>query len=227
MPVRKVSNRGGNIIGFYPSIKMGRMVAFESTIERDLLYLLDFDASIADYSEQPLVIDYVMEGKKYTYTPDFEVKFTDGNHSLIECKPEELVNSAKNQPKFNAGRAWCHENSWDYVIVTDTKLRQGFCLRNIKFLVQFARHSIPPTLSYKILHHLESAGNYAPIREIIDASLYNTSETRPLILAAVFQMLFFQSLHVDLTDAPLSENSVVTPYPSRMNNDEYDSLLGR
>ena len=37
MPVRKVSNRGGNTIGHFPSLKMGRMIDYESLIERDLI----------------------------------------------------------------------------------------------------------------------------------------------------------------------------------------------
>ena len=36
MAVRKVSNRGRNMIGRFPSLKLGRMVAYESLIELDL-----------------------------------------------------------------------------------------------------------------------------------------------------------------------------------------------
>jgi hypothetical protein len=39
MSVRKVTNRGGNIIGKFPSFKMKRAIQFESTLERDYLYL--------------------------------------------------------------------------------------------------------------------------------------------------------------------------------------------
>ena len=74
MAVRKVSNRGGNIIGHFPSLKMRRMVAFESTIERDYLYLLDYDPSVTNFEEQPLTISYAYQGKSYHYTPDFRVR---------------------------------------------------------------------------------------------------------------------------------------------------------
>jgi hypothetical protein len=57
MPVRKVHNRGENIIGKFPSLKMKRMVSFESTIERDYLYLLDYEADITHFEEQPLTIE--------------------------------------------------------------------------------------------------------------------------------------------------------------------------
>jgi len=45
-PVRKATNRGKNIIGYFPSVKMGRMINFESLIERDFIYLLDFEQEV-------------------------------------------------------------------------------------------------------------------------------------------------------------------------------------
>ena len=39
MPVRNVSNRGGNAIGRFPSLKMQRMIAFESLLERDFIWV--------------------------------------------------------------------------------------------------------------------------------------------------------------------------------------------
>jgi hypothetical protein len=70
MPVRKVSNRGGNIIGKFPSIKMRRMIAFESLLERDFIYLLDYDKDVEWFEEQPLTIEYQHEGKRRHCIPD-------------------------------------------------------------------------------------------------------------------------------------------------------------
>jgi hypothetical protein len=75
MSVRRVSNRGGNIVGHFPSLKLGRMVAFESLIERDFIYLLDYEPAVEHFSEQPLVIRYQHAGKKRQYTPDFHVVY--------------------------------------------------------------------------------------------------------------------------------------------------------
>jgi hypothetical protein len=73
MPVRKVSNRGGNTIGHFPSLKMGRMIDYESLIERDLIYLLEFEQDVTWYAEQPLTIPYHYEEKERDYTPDFHI----------------------------------------------------------------------------------------------------------------------------------------------------------
>ena len=73
MPVRNVTNRGGNVIGRFPSLKMQRMIAFESLLERDFIYLLDYDAAVTWFEEQPLTIEYEHEGKLLHYTPDFHL----------------------------------------------------------------------------------------------------------------------------------------------------------
>ncbi len=86
MPVRKVSNRSKkNTIGDFPSIKMKRMIAFESLIERDGIYTFDFDPDVLAFEEQPFSIEYEHEKKKRRYTPDFLLKKLD--HSVVvECK---------------------------------------------------------------------------------------------------------------------------------------------
>jgi hypothetical protein len=50
MPVRRVTHHGGNIIGKFPSLKMGRMICFESSLERDYVYTLDFEADILSFA---------------------------------------------------------------------------------------------------------------------------------------------------------------------------------
>ena len=103
MPVRKVSNRGGNVVGRFPSLKMGRMIAFESLLERDFIYLLDYNARVEWFEEQPLMIEYVEADRPLHYTPDFQV-LEAGQCVLVECKPESFVESVDNQRKFAAAR---------------------------------------------------------------------------------------------------------------------------
>jgi len=74
MPVRKVSHHGKNIIGRFPSVKLERMVAYESLLELDFLYLLDFERDVITYEEQPVTIDYEHNRKQLRYTPDFILK---------------------------------------------------------------------------------------------------------------------------------------------------------
>ncbi len=113
MAVRKVSHRGGNMIGKFPSLKMKRMIAFESLIEQDCLYVLDYEPDVEFIGEQPFTIEYPFGGKTLRYTPDFHV-IRRGRNWLIECKPDSLVETDDNRRKFNAARAWCAERDWTF-----------------------------------------------------------------------------------------------------------------
>jgi hypothetical protein len=58
-------------VGKFPSLKLGRMVGYQSLIERDFIYLLDFDATVTTYAEQPFSLHYKDGSKQRRYTPDF------------------------------------------------------------------------------------------------------------------------------------------------------------
>lgn len=222
MPVRKVSNHGRNIIGYFPSIKMGRMVAFESTIERDLIYLLDFADQVHTFSEQPCVISYLDGDIKRTYTPDFQLQLCNRCQVMIECKPEAVIDLEANQRQFNAGRAWAEAHSWKYEIITDEWLRAGCRLQNIKFLTRYARHQIPFTLKDRILHILSDVEAEVPVRELA----YAVSVKEPALgLAAIFQMTFYHELRVALHERQIDLDTKVKQAPSGESKDEHASLF--
>jgi len=100
-PSRKISNTGSKKnIGFFPSIKNGRPVAFESHIERDFLYLLEYDRNVVNYYEQPFTINYKQNDRQRRYTPDFLVIRSDKTQ-VIEIKPYEkyieIISSEENK----------------------------------------------------------------------------------------------------------------------------------
>ncbi len=103
MPVRNVSRHRGSAVGQFPSMKMNRMIAFESLLERDFIYLLDYDPGITWFEEQPVRIEYVQEEKLRHYTPDF-LLLEQGHQVLVECKPERFVDAAENSRKFTVAR---------------------------------------------------------------------------------------------------------------------------
>ena len=207
MPVRKVSNRGGNTIGHFPSLKMGRMIDYESLIERDLIYLLEFEQDVTWYAEQPLTIPYHYERKERDYTPDFHIIRVDRN-ILVECKPQELVKSDENRPKFDAARAWCAAREWTFQVVTDAQLRSGYRLRNVKLLMQFARYKIEPEVTGHIRAFLYTT--LAPVT-VADV-MVNTMPDRPQsAMIPILHMAFHHELVLPLDDAPISVHSLVRP----------------
>ena len=77
MPVRIVpKNYRNHLTGLVPNSRTQAMTAFESTLERDFLLLLDFDPDVEFYEEQPLKITYHDEaGQRRTSTPDVLVRY--------------------------------------------------------------------------------------------------------------------------------------------------------
>src|SRR5260221_3739743 len=156
MPVRKIANHGRNIIGLFPSLKMGSMIAYESLIELDLLYFLDYEREVEVFEEQPLTIDYFHDGKTYRYTPDFHVIKT-GQHWLLECKPRRLISSEENQRKFAAAEEWCQQNGWIFAVITEEQLRAGHRLRNVKTLTYYARHNVVQSVAAQARSCIQSS----------------------------------------------------------------------
>ena len=200
MPVRKVSSRGGNVTGFFPSIKMKRMVAFESLIERDYLYFLDYDTGIEWFEEQPLTIECPHEGMILRYTPDFHTVEA-GRDVLVECKPLAFVDRDENQRKFKAARIWCTDQGWIFRVVTDDELRTGSRLENIKLLTRYARHTIEPQAKgriYALLHTARAAMSIDEVAKSINGADYATA------MAAVLCMAFHHEIHIPLEEGPIS-----------------------
>jgi len=227
MAVRKVSNKGGNVIGYFPSTKMGCMVAFESTIERDLIYVLEFEPDVKSFAEQPFAITYIHEGKERTYTPDFQADLANGCSIILECKPQPLVNKPENQLKFMAGKTWCAQNFANYQVVTDDMLRAGLGLPNIKFLYQFARHSIPANVKNAVIHEVKVSRTGISVLEIAEAVTCSEGSNKNLIITAIFQMVFFHELYIDLFASPINVNSLITMDFQRAENNEYAEIFNR
>lgn len=205
MKVRQVSNRGRNIIGQLPSIKLGRMVDFESQIERDFIYLIDFDPVVTWYAEQPLFIDYSHEGKGYRYTPDFHL-LRDERNVVVEIKPDKFISRPDNQRKFKAASTWCAERDWQFQVVTESQIRAGFRLQNIKRLTQFARYDVPPSVQEEILSAVGCLPTPVTIAAVMTA--LNPQSPQSMVIP-ILHMAYHHQLSVPLDDALITPDSAV------------------
>lgn len=206
MAVRKVSNRGGNIIGHYPSLKLGRMVAFESLIERDFVYLLDYEPEVEHFMEQPLTIRYIHEDKPRRYTADFQV-LCNGRIFLFECKPASRVDEPVNQMKFEAARAWCQEQGWVFRIVTDAQLASNWRVANIKLLAQFARYPISPEIQGRVFAVLAEHSQPLKISEVMQCV---QPQAPQFIMIPILRMAFHCEVYIPLNEAPITADSPIT-----------------
>jgi hypothetical protein len=211
MPVRKVSNRGGNAIGRFPSTKMGRMIAFESLLERDFIYLLDYDPAVDWFEEQPLSIEYTYETKLLHYTPDFHL-FECGRHVLVECKPERFVETEENRRKFAVAQEWCEKQGWEFRVLTDKQVRSGFRLQNVKLLAQYARQKVDIVIRSQIRTFLQETQVEISIRNL---ALAIFPDDPSAAIASIFCLAYHHAISLSLDEAPISEVTSVLLFSKR------------
>jgi hypothetical protein len=185
---------------------MGRMIAFESLIERDLISLLDYEPRVAEFVEQPLTITYEDQGKSRTYTPDFQARLREGRQLLFECKPQRLVTAPDNQMKFSAARQWCQRQGWEFVVVTDAQLATGWRVKNIQLLTQFARHHLAAETEKRILTCLAGWAGTARVEEVMQ---HIAPQNPPTALIPMLHLTFHQGLQIPLDEAPITPASPV------------------
>lgn len=206
MGVRKITNKGGKkVIGKFPSLKMERLVCWESQIERDYIYLLEFDPAVASYAEQPLRISYHLDGKERRYTPDFLVKRADKN-LIVEVKREEAAKKEEMQQLFRVVSAICAHDHYEFVVVTDTMIRVQPRLDNIKLLTRYQRIPIHDPQYQIICNELFSKSSEVCLSEVMQFFA-----SRNIGKQVVFSLLYWGVLAVDLTQLITAESVVSFP----------------
>lgn len=143
MVARKAVTRSGRgMRGYFPSQKMGRMVAWESVLERDAILLFEFSPGVARYQSQPELVFYPdSDGSVLRkYFPDFAVTLGDGAEIQIEVKPSSKLIRQKDADKYRAIAAHYQAQSRRYRILTELEIRREPLHANLKNL---ARHTRP------------------------------------------------------------------------------------
>lgn len=205
MPVRNVWNRGQNIIGKFPSHKIHRMVQFESLIERDVIYLLEYDQNVLNYEEQPVEIQYQDGPVTRRYIPDFLVTFANEKKCLVECKPKKFVNHPKNLTKYIAAEEWCKSHGMQFFLAIDDYIRQGHVLKNIQFLAQYASTVTNAGVEEHIIAQMKTSTTARSI-ESIAFDVYPNNPNQ--VYATIFHLLYWQKLHIDLSTLISIDSSI-------------------
>lgn len=128
LPARKVPMRHNGLSGYFPSVKNGREMAFESPLERQFMLLLEFDPSIYRYTEQPVTIPYTKAeykggAREPGYTPDLLIYYRQHHFTeprwpdLVEVKPEKEFKKLEieNTDKYAAADQYARLQSWHFL----------------------------------------------------------------------------------------------------------------
>ena len=204
MAVRKIPRYGAQKnIGKFSSVKTGRVSWYESLLERDYMYLLDFDLEVKSWHEQPLRIRYNLDGKTHFYTPDLEIH-RGSKKQIVEVKSQDQVDSGKWDCLFRIATSICKEEGYEYVVVTDKMIRQQPKLENIKRLWKYARTPLQP--QYQVICVEFFRGSKSTHVELAD--LIGFLKTKGVEPQVVYSLLFWGVLDFDITQ-PLDSCSLI------------------
>lgn len=207
MATRKIPLKHTSLSGYKNSVKSGRGIAYESSLEADLIEILEWDHTVKYYEEQPVCIEYLDENKKVRkYTPDFFVVFHNIQNSEIpihvpiiyEVKySDELISKKEElEPKFKAARIYCKKEEYDFKIVTELEIRTDY-LNNIKFLKRYKRMEIHMPMMDYLKTQLSKFETCTP--EMLIASCSQIEEKKAMLLSVLWVLVANDIVQADLT----------------------------
>ncbi|MDM1397763.1 TnsA endonuclease N-terminal domain-containing protein [Myroides odoratimimus] len=124
-----------SVTGQINSVKNNESIEFESSLERDYIYLLEFDTEVKRYFEQPIKIFYIEDNIEKYYVPDFIVEYWNGSKEIIEIKYSQEIEEKRKilSTKFNAAKELCRNNGYTFKIINEHSIRTPLGW-NAKFL---------------------------------------------------------------------------------------------
>lgn len=203
MRVRKNRGETTRFIGKFPSVKLNRIVLWRSQLERDYLYLLEFDPDVLYYQERPFQIDSV-DNRLHNHTPDFLVERTN-KRQIIDVRPEKNLAGEESAVSYRSLVSICYEKGYEFVIVTDAMIRAQPRLDNIKLLWRYAR--TPLTTQQQILCY----SFMKKTRQASFAVVTQLYETNGMGKEIVYALMYNGMLAFDITQTISSGTALSLP----------------
>jgi hypothetical protein len=100
------------------------MIRCESLLEMRAVQLAEFARDIVNIEEQPLLLEYEIDGKPRRYTPDFRFRWKDGREWIVEVKPQERLALPNNQSRFARIAEVISESGSKFVVLTEAQLHR-------------------------------------------------------------------------------------------------------
>lgn len=201
MSVRKIPTNNRSITGRHA--ESGQ--EFESTLERDLLELLNFDLNVNRIEAQPLVIPYIgNDGRPHNYTPDILVHYRrdivpakDMPHLLCEVKYRDEYKGKFRElkPKFRAAHRYAKGRGWQFRVLTEREIRTPY-LWNARFLAPYRRAHVEAEIAMLILGQVKRLGETDP--QTLLHSLGHSRWYQAKLLPALWQLVANLEIATDL-----------------------------
>ncbi|WP_152393396.1 TnsA endonuclease N-terminal domain-containing protein [Paenibacillus guangzhouensis] len=204
-PARKIKPKRKGFRGKEPYLKTGDMIHWESFLERDFIRLADFDQQVEEIFYQPICINYLLNGKKHKYFPDFKLILNDNRVFIIEVKAVRFKNYPTNVIKYEVGRKFCESQGWHYAVFTEEEINQRYFQTNLSLLRHLGTQEVSDEIMDHVLDQLDLTGQMylfelrESCAEIDEESFYR----------AVYQLIYLQEISTDLVNVKLSDDSIL------------------
>ena len=211
MPVRKIPKNYLGVTGGFSSRKNGRMLGFESLLEKDHFILLEYDEQVASFEEQPVRIP--LDRKVKSYVPDVVIHYRPNasklmKPSLVEVKTTRDLekNQAKYAPKFSIARKWASDRGWVFKTRSEKDIR-GMRLDFLKFLREYHCIDPDPLDIARVRDALSRLGGHASYKTLIDA-VAPDEESKLRMIPVVWNLVAIKQLIVDLNQ-PITDEVLI------------------
>lgn len=208
--VRRVQTHGKGTWGTMVN-QMHETMQFETNPEKLVAFAAIRNKGVRRITSQPLKISFTDDdGKSHTYTPDFLVLYWDGSIEIHEFSMEERRLQAEIRRREEAGRKFCAERGWHYIVHTERDLPSETEETNIKVLRQYSPSEyFDPQIAVCILFLLTD-GARVPICELASQVVVSLSVPQPWVYSTMLHMLWHGQLLTNLKVLLIMEG---TPNP--------------
>lgn len=140
--------------GRFPSVKVGRMVDWESQLERRACYLFEFSGAVQSFYEQPEPIRFWYGDKYSKYTPDFKLHLNNGDTWYVEIKPYAHLQKPEIADRLSLASEYYSEEGFKFIVITDQELIHPARESNLTLLKYYQAHILPVSIVEHANHWL-------------------------------------------------------------------------
>ncbi len=189
-------------IGNFSSCKMETSFRYNSLLQKDFMYWLEFDTNVLSYDTPGIAVNYQSNGKEKSHAPDFQI-VRHQKKQIIEVKSQKTVESEKYIRLYQMLSGLYDETGWTFVVLTEAEIRrEPIILSNIKLLYGYARESFSID-EYRDCWEIARSNAPASLVEIFQ--ILDQHRIRRNVL---FKLLFHNLVEIDIQQ-PITANSSI------------------
>jgi hypothetical protein len=211
-PIRTIiTGRRHVTTGVYVSRKAGRALPYESMNERTFFMHSEVDTEVVDYRAQPFRLEFILDGRKRTYTVDCVRLLADGLIELVEIKNDRRsLRDLDYASKLEAVQTICDRVGWGFRIVFKSSLFEPtHVYRNICDVQSWRLTEYTKTDVFEVAEQIHGAGPMplARISEHLGDLVVVAAKLKAMMVGRVVRLDLSRPLNSDTSVSLLSPQS--------------------